>query len=171
MENLSNEIFYEIFDYLNGYEIYQAFSNLNIRFEKLVMNSSYSMKIEFSPTTIFNILYEQFLHSNKHRLISFHFNDEAILEQLITFVPMHLLFFNLQAIILKEISSFQLLIVLFYFKSSSRLTSLKVRLNDCFFWFRWNLSKYFSFTNIEISRNDNPGSRLWAIRYHFTNGF
>jgi hypothetical protein len=132
MENLSNEIFYEIFDYLDGYEICQAFSNLNIRFKKLVMNSSYSMKIEFSPTTIFNFRYEQFLHSNKHRLISFHFNDETILEQFITFVPMHLLFVNLQAIILKEISSFQLLIVLFYLKSSSRLTSLKVRLNDCF---------------------------------------
>ena len=38
IENFSNEIFYEIFDYLDGYDIYKAFSNLNNRFENLLIN-------------------------------------------------------------------------------------------------------------------------------------
>ena len=33
IENFSNEIFYEIFDYLDGCRLYQAFANLNFRFQ------------------------------------------------------------------------------------------------------------------------------------------
>ena len=36
IEDLSNEFFYEIFDYLDGSEIYQAFANLNHRFDQLL---------------------------------------------------------------------------------------------------------------------------------------
>jgi hypothetical protein len=68
IENLSNEIFYEIFDYLDGYDIYTAFYNLNIRLKNLVMNSSLSMKIEISFKTVLHHHYKQFLNSNKQGL-------------------------------------------------------------------------------------------------------
>ena len=46
LENLSNEIFHEIFDYLYGWEIYCAFSNLNNRFEKLLDSPSILYRIQ-----------------------------------------------------------------------------------------------------------------------------
>jgi hypothetical protein len=43
-------MFYEIFDYLDGYDIYQAFSNLNIHFENDIANFSnhYFPIVQFS---------------------------------------------------------------------------------------------------------------------------
>ena len=51
IENLSNEIFYEIFDYFDGCDIYQAFSNLNYRFQQLIHSPSLLFKIEFHCST------------------------------------------------------------------------------------------------------------------------
>ncbi|CAF3361969.1 unnamed protein product [Rotaria socialis] len=52
IENLSNEIFYEIFyeifDFLDGCEIYKAFSNLNNRFQTLITCSTLRLKIDLS---------------------------------------------------------------------------------------------------------------------------
>ncbi|CAF4907485.1 unnamed protein product, partial [Rotaria sp. Silwood2] len=45
LENLSNELFYEIFDYLDSCDLYKAFSNLNIRFLNLIFRSSFPLKI------------------------------------------------------------------------------------------------------------------------------
>ncbi|CAF4238443.1 unnamed protein product [Adineta steineri] len=36
LENLSNDLFYEIYDYLEGLDICVAFSNLNARFQQLI---------------------------------------------------------------------------------------------------------------------------------------
>ncbi|CAF0898109.1 unnamed protein product [Rotaria sp. Silwood1] len=47
IEDFSNEIFYEIFDYFNGYEIVEKFSNLNSQFDKLLYSSSFLIKTHF----------------------------------------------------------------------------------------------------------------------------
>ena len=47
IENLSNKIFYEIFQYLDGYEIYQIFSNLNHHFQQLINCSSILFKFNY----------------------------------------------------------------------------------------------------------------------------
>jgi hypothetical protein len=46
VENLSNEIFHEIFEYLNGCDVYETFSNLNNRFEEILHCSSLRFKIK-----------------------------------------------------------------------------------------------------------------------------
>ncbi len=51
IENLSNELFYEIFDYLDGIDIYEAFSNLNYRFQQLLTSSSILFKIDLNDIT------------------------------------------------------------------------------------------------------------------------
>ncbi|CAF5003697.1 unnamed protein product, partial [Rotaria sp. Silwood1] len=38
-EDLSNKLLFEIFDYLDGYGLYEAFLNLNSRFEQLYSSS------------------------------------------------------------------------------------------------------------------------------------
>lgn len=45
IENLSNEIFYEIFDYVDGSDILTAFSDLNSRFQTLLHSPSFRYKI------------------------------------------------------------------------------------------------------------------------------
>jgi hypothetical protein len=50
MENLSNEIFYEIFDYLHAYQINEAFSNLNYRFKQLINSSLLLYKLKFDQS-------------------------------------------------------------------------------------------------------------------------
>ncbi|CAF4363759.1 unnamed protein product, partial [Rotaria sp. Silwood2] len=47
IENLSNEIFYEIFDYFDGGEIVKKFSKLNSRFEQLLHSSLILIKTQF----------------------------------------------------------------------------------------------------------------------------
>ncbi|CAF2158624.1 unnamed protein product [Rotaria magnacalcarata] len=47
LDDLSNEIFYEIFDYLNGCEIGKTFSSLNSRFKQLLYSSSLLIKTHF----------------------------------------------------------------------------------------------------------------------------
>ncbi|CAF3522028.1 unnamed protein product [Rotaria sp. Silwood1] len=47
LEHLSNEIFYDLFEYLNGYEIAQTFFNLSYRFEQLLNSSSILIKTRF----------------------------------------------------------------------------------------------------------------------------
>jgi hypothetical protein len=74
IENLSNEFFYEIFEYLDGCEIFQAFSNLNCRFQQLINSSSVLLKINFDCSTTNELrmnIYKQLLNENKHQILSF----------------------------------------------------------------------------------------------------
>ncbi len=50
IENFSNEIFYEIFDYLDGCHIYEAFTNLNYRFQQLLNSPSILFKINIDDS-------------------------------------------------------------------------------------------------------------------------
>jgi hypothetical protein len=131
IENLSNEIFYEIFDYLDGYDIYQAFSKLNIRLENLLINCSFFLKLKLSSETIFDGRYEQFLKSSKHRIISIDFESRSIVDTFTTLCTIDSSFNHLQSIILKEIFSFKLFVLLFYLKSLPDLSSLSICLMDC----------------------------------------
>ncbi len=74
IENVSNEIFYEIFDYLDGGEVYNAFSNLNYRFQQLIRSSSFLFKLRFRETNDQQLInkYKEMIRDYKHRIISFH---------------------------------------------------------------------------------------------------
>ncbi|CAF2816352.1 unnamed protein product [Rotaria sp. Silwood2] len=48
IENLSNELIYEIFEFLNYHHAFQAFYDLNQRFENLFLNSNIPIKINIS---------------------------------------------------------------------------------------------------------------------------
>ncbi|CAF4237710.1 unnamed protein product [Rotaria magnacalcarata] len=131
IENLSNEILFEIFDYLDGYDIYKAFSNLNIRLENLLISSSLSMKIEISSNTIFDFHYKQFLKSNKHHIISFDIDSQSTLDKFMNLFIIDSLFSHLESLVLNSISTYKLLIIRFYLKSLPYLSSLSICLNNC----------------------------------------
>ncbi|CAF1040311.1 unnamed protein product [Adineta steineri] len=73
LENLSNEFFSEIFDYINGCDIYRAFSNVNYRFEQLLNSSHILFKIKIDYSTddekTMNEL-QQLCHVNKNEIYS-----------------------------------------------------------------------------------------------------
>ncbi|CAF1077461.1 unnamed protein product [Adineta steineri] len=106
IENLSNEIFYEIFDYLDGCDIYHSFSNLNIRFQDLITHSTFYLKVQFSSESQSNLTikdrYERYILPNKH-----------------------------QSIVLKHISTVQFVDLFFYLKSLPRLSSLQIFFDYC----------------------------------------
>ena len=71
IEDFSNEIFYEIFDYLNGIDIYYGFSNLNNRFYQFIHNSSLSDEQFFNYSKQLSII-------NKHQILSLHFCSTSL---------------------------------------------------------------------------------------------
>ncbi|CAF1089764.1 unnamed protein product [Rotaria sordida] len=75
IENLSNEFFFEIFEYVGDCEIYQAFSNLNYHFQQLINSLFLLLKFNFYHLTSDNVYtntYKQLLLNNKHQILSFH---------------------------------------------------------------------------------------------------
>ena len=127
---MSNEVFYEIFDYLDGYAIYKSFSNLNIRFENLMKNLSFLMKIEFSSTSVFDDDYKQFLRTNEYHIRSLHFSNESIVDRFISLYIIDSSFNRLESLVFDRISTFKFLVLLFYLKCLPRLFSLTVKLSE-----------------------------------------
>ncbi|CAF4200205.1 unnamed protein product, partial [Rotaria sordida] len=126
IENLSNELFYEIFDYLDGNEIYQAFSNLNHRFQQFLDSSSFPLKIKINSSSYksYMNIYQQLLFNNKHRIISLHLslplqNNEFFLSHFIDSS-----FNYLESLVLFNISLFILLSLLTNLTCLPRLFSL-----------------------------------------------
>ncbi len=72
LEDLSNEIFFKIFDYMDGCDILYAFSNLNHRFEQLFKSLLIMLNIDpnnqSSKTYLFD-MWKQILHCNKGQII------------------------------------------------------------------------------------------------------
>jgi len=106
-ENLSNEIFYEVFDYLDGIDIYNAFSNLNDRFEQLLNSSSFRFKIQFYPPSdeyeLYIKIYKQLILLHEHQMCSFHLSTSSQNEQILSSFPFHCSLDHLESLVLNEI--------------------------------------------------------------------
>jgi len=74
IEDLSNEFFYEIFDYLDGIDIYSAFSNLNQRFQQLLNLSSilYKIKLHYPSDELYENFVKKIRRVNRHQIFSLH---------------------------------------------------------------------------------------------------
>ncbi|UJR08030.1 hypothetical protein I4U23_012307 [Adineta vaga] len=81
-ERMPNEIFLECFDYLNAYEIYQSFANLNSRFDELIHTVRLCLDFHHTPKSTF---------SNKRSTYSLKLSNDIICGQIDVF----LLFFSL----------------------------------------------------------------------------
>ena len=82
IENLSNEIFYKVFDYFDGCEIYQGFSSLNHPFEQLINSSSLLFKVQdcySQPKQVFMNNYQQIFLRNKNQILSSFYRLESFI--------------------------------------------------------------------------------------------
>ena len=82
-EDLSNEIFYEIFDYLDDIYVSKTFSDLNYRFYQLIHQCCLPVKVYLSYESVenFNNHIPNILAAFKHRLQSLRVSDCFFLEK------------------------------------------------------------------------------------------
>jgi len=71
MEDLANKFIYEIFEYLDSYDTYLAFFNLNYRFRSLVQESNSRSKINIP--LMFQKAFKNYNHEIETRRMEHHF--------------------------------------------------------------------------------------------------
>ncbi|CAF0872377.1 unnamed protein product [Rotaria sordida] len=136
LENLSNELFYEIFDYLDSCDVYKAFSNLNIRFQNLIFHSSFPLKINFctKSKSIIEDYCRHLIIPNTHRILSFDLRSELIIDQFVKCCTINSSFNRLESIILHGLTDRQLLTMLFYLNSLPCLFSLTIDMEEDYYY-------------------------------------
>jgi hypothetical protein len=126
IEDLSNELFYEIFDYLDGCELYEAFSNLNGRFKDILSCSSLRLKINLSfslerqsEQRSINIIVQ-----NRYNILSLRLMNRSAINRFFTSIVFDSSFHRLESLVLKDISSNHLIPILVSLTCLPRLFSL-----------------------------------------------
>ncbi|CAF4999908.1 unnamed protein product, partial [Rotaria sp. Silwood1] len=132
IENLSTEIFYEIFDYLDGYEIYQAFSNLNHHFQQIINSSSLLLKFKIdSPSDqSFMNIYKQLTLINKRQILSFNIELTYKSSELFTSYFIDSSLDHLESLVLIEFETTILISLLMKLTYLPRLFSLTICMFD-----------------------------------------
>lgn len=168
-ENLSNEIIYEIFDYLSGCNIYRGFSKLNYRYTCLLENSSIRYKICVIKESENDLT---LIRQMEKQIVSFNFLNPLLADKIFPLTLTDFSFSNLQSIVLFEETATKLAIHLFYMQQLPKLSSLSIYLETChenvgdFYQiiFQYSSLKYFKFT---ITAIDN--SVLFTIPWNYPN--
>ena len=132
IENLSNEVYYEIFEHLDGCDIYKAFSNLNRRFQWLITAASLLLKISLNDETKLDIkqYYQRLVIPNQHRVISLHLRNSVRVEEFFTYCFIDSLFNRLESIVLYGILPSKFITVLSHLLTLPRLFVLTTKLNN-----------------------------------------
>jgi hypothetical protein len=131
LENLPNELFYEIFDYLEGCQLYEAFSNLNTRFQHLLDCSSFRLKIRYSS-------YQEDQHHrstdiitlNRHKILSLSLYRSLLNGESFPRFTIDSSFSCLESLVLENIKSNELLPLLIGLISLPRLCALTIEPDD-----------------------------------------
>ncbi|CAF3514370.1 unnamed protein product, partial [Adineta steineri] len=135
-KNLSNEVLYEIFEYLDGCDIYKSFSNLNNRLQNLIISSLFLLRITLDPISKPLLEYhcQQVIIPNSHRIRSLYLWDPSTYPQLMdTFFNYCIIdstFHRLESIFLHGIGREKLLTTLVHLKSLPCLFTLTIFTND-----------------------------------------
>jgi hypothetical protein len=132
LEHLSNEILYEIFEYLDICFIYNIFSNLNIRFEYLLKYSSIPIKLNLSWTSklTFKHYYEHIIVPNLSRIISLHIPNPLVIKSFLSSFSIDTLFTRLESLNFGRTNSNDIISLLNNLKLLPRLFSLSININD-----------------------------------------
>ncbi|UJR17676.1 hypothetical protein I4U23_004573 [Adineta vaga] len=174
-ENLSNEIVYEIFDYLDIYQAYRNFYDLNIRFHNLLTLSNYPIEVNlFNISKLsFEEHYQEFFQFNSHRIRSLYISNGFIIHLIISLAENQLLFRRLQTLYLNNIdltNSKDLFNYLFLLPNLSALTFSSN--NNCYDKnmifeqiFRLSSLKYFK---ISLNQQHDTTSDLLTITNEYS---
>jgi hypothetical protein len=180
IEDLSNEIFYEIFDYLDGCDIYRTFSNLNYRFSNLINSSSLLFKIELYDSTSTDKNSKEIILYNKSQILSLHLLSSLIHNEIMLSLNIDSSFNHLESLIFDSIEADILFSFLGKLVDLPRLFSLTIdtqkslnNLTDVYrFIFNLSKLKYLRFfamdpkhTGLTISLPMNINKQFSNIKY------
>ncbi len=128
LENLSNEILYEIFEYLDVCFIYNILSNLNTRFEYLLKYSSLPIKLNLSWTSksTFEHYCKYIIEPNLTRIISLNIPNPLAIKSFLSSFSINISFIRLESLNLGRTNSDYLITLLTCLKSLPRLFSLSI---------------------------------------------
>jgi hypothetical protein len=130
IENLSNELFHDIFDYLEASDIYMAFSNLNHRFQQLLNNSSLLFKIKQIDYSLSNLAsfqnWMQIIHLNRQQILSIHLLMSLNFNHLLALLFINSSFQRLESLVLLAPELNTLMFILNDLISLPRLLSLTI---------------------------------------------
>ena len=129
IENFSSEILYEIFTYLDGFDISRSFTKLNQRFESLVNNKSFLMNIKIKSTSIFDDHYGEFLQFHSYHIRSLHIFNVEIVNKLVCSSIINRRFNRLESIKINPISIHRLIVLLFNLQFLPCLSSLTIEID------------------------------------------
>ncbi|CAF1657373.1 unnamed protein product [Adineta ricciae] len=128
LENLSNELIYEIFEHLNINDIFECFFDLNLRFHDLCLQSNLSIKINssFLSKTRFDLCYTHLIMHKKHRIQSLHLCDAFIIDYFCSSTQDFTAYTQLQTIVVNQINPSHLDNLLIQAASLPCLSSLAI---------------------------------------------
>ena len=158
-EDLPNELFCEVFDYLDGCDIYKAFVHLNHRLDNLVINSFLPLRINLCPKSRIT-LEEQcrtVLLPNRHRLLSIHLKTPLVIQEFFDHCMIDESFTRLQSIHLHGTTVNTVLTVLFHLNFLPRLSSLSIQLEDDYYYNLRDIYRLiFRFPSLKYSKISIP---------------
>lgn len=128
-EDLCNEIFYEISDYLDAFDLFEAFTGLNQRYDDLIDRSSLPLKTSSLASQLHVKSIEDIrfvLQPKQHRLVSIDLDHRTLTELPIFFAPPIKSFTRLQHISLHEIPYHNLLLLFLDLSTLANLQSLDI---------------------------------------------
>ncbi|CAF1506325.1 unnamed protein product [Rotaria sordida] len=132
LENLTDEILFEIFDYLDTYYIYKGFYHLNKRFKNIFINSNISEAINILPMSKLNFenYYINIILPNRNRINLLRLTNPFTLDAIFSPPSIILEFIRLEILILDNIQSKNLSKFFYCLRSLTKFHSLTLSLAD-----------------------------------------
>ena len=150
-EDLSNEIVYEIFDYLDIYHVYGSFHDLNIRYEKVVKCSNLPIHIStsFLSKSNFDVHLSDFVLPNVERIHSVRLSNWLMFKEMFSSSVTIERFVELRTVIVENFSPLDDLNRL---QSLPNLSSLIVNQSNCQRFSTINCHSILSLPNLKYCK-------------------
>ncbi|CAF3027558.1 unnamed protein product, partial [Rotaria sp. Silwood2] len=132
LEDLSNELIYEIFNYFESWKIYEIFFQLNIRFQHLFTSPVFRLEINLPSISKTNFLRrcEELVKPNINRIVLLSLSNYCAIDIFLKLFSIHS-FIHLERLILDDVTSNNLLVrLLNSLVSLPRLFKLSITLSS-----------------------------------------
>lgn len=130
-EDLPNEVMYEIFDCLDICHAFEAFFDLNTRFQYLLINSPLQLKVDFDcvSKSTFRQCCTYLIQPNVHRIVSLRLSNPLTIDFFLSSFSFDMSFIQLESLTFSQINFKKLEPILNNLLSLPRLYSLTINNN------------------------------------------